>query len=259
MRNLCLSFLCLLLCCTTVAFAQPTSLSPLSSDSILTKADQMPYFSGCGSFANNTDDKRTCSDLELVNFLSRHLVYPEKAKHEGIEGTVFVSFIVDTLGIIKNPSVLTEIGGGCGKAALDVLWKMPHWEPAVHNGKKVKVRMNLPIQFFLRAKGWDEAEPFSLSWGTLNGKQTTKRQLLDNLSRKLYVRGPEGGNRYIGQLDFIFEKENRQISASSKGGISDELQKVVERAKKGGTFTVLASVQENGRFVTVERSFFVVK
>lgn len=228
-------------------------------DTVLIRAEQMPYFTGCEAFIDDNNEKRKCSDLELVRFLSRYLVYPEKAKYDGIEGTVFVSFIIDEKGAIYQPTVLKDIGGGCGEAALNVIKEMPNWEPGIHNGKRVKVRMNLPIQFFLRAKGIDEAEPYSISWGNLNGKQVTKDQLNDNASKKIYVRGPEGSNRYVDQIEFIYQKDSRLISASSRGEVSTELLKVVERIKKGGTFTINASVQDGGQFITVSRSFLIVK
>ena len=251
-----MTFLCLL-----VWQVLPAQFSPnnIALDSIYTKADQMPFFSGCESFDQSINAKRECSDLELVKFISRHLVYPNKAKYEGIEGTVFVSFIVDENGFVHDPSVLMDIGGGCGEAALEVLKQMPQWEPAFHNGHSVKVRMNLPIQFFLRAEGRDEAEPYSLSWGVLAGKQVTKDQLLNNLSSKVYVRGPEGSNRFIDQLEFIFQKDGRLVSASSRGDISPELEKVLQRVKKDGIFTIRASVQDDGQFVMIFRTFSVIK
>ncbi len=256
-RKLCTTLACLLLSLLSLQAQFDPFTFP--GDTVFTKVEQMPYFTGCELSENNTQIKRECSDVELVRFLSRYLIYPEEAKYNGIEGTVFVSFIVDENGLVLDPLVLKDIGGGCGKAALDVLQEMPRWEPAVHHGRKVKVKMNLPIQFYLRAESRDAAEPYSLSWGTLNGATTTKETLQDNLSRKLYIRGPEGGNRFVDQIEFIFEKDNRQISAFSKGDISADLGKVVDRVKKGGLFTINASVQDGGRFVTVSRSYTVTK
>ncbi len=233
--------------------------SALPCDTVFTKAEQMPYFTGCELLGDSSHEKRTCSDVEMVRFISRYLIYPDKAKYDGIEGTVFVSFIIDERGQVLNPVVLKDIGGGCGEAALDVIREMPRWQPAVHQGKNVKVRMNLPIQFFLRAENRDAAEVYSLYWGRLQGPTISKEILEENLSRKLYVRGPEGSDLPVDQIEFIFDKENRQVSAFSKGEISDELAKVVGRVKKGGTFTINASVQEGGRFVTVTRTYKVVK
>lgn len=257
MRKSYTTLACILLC----HLALHAQFDPfnLATDTIFTKAEQMPYFTGCELSENDAQIKRECSDLEMVRFISRYLIYPDLAKYNGIEGTVFVSFIVDENGLVLNPVVLKDIGGGCGEAALDVIKEMPRWEPAVHRGKKVKVKMNLPIQFFLRAESRDAAEPYSLSWGNVNGPTTTKEILEDNLSRKLYIRGPEGSDRFVDQVEFIFERDNRQVSAFSKGDISDDLKKVIDRVKKGGIFTINASVQDDGRFVTISRSYEVTK
>ena len=255
-RKSCAFLFCVLLC--QALPAQFDIFAP-SEDTVYTRVEQMPYFMGCEIYDDSIAAKRECSDLELVRFISRFLVYPDQARYNSIEGTVFVSFVIDENGEVTEPFILKDIGGGCGDAALDVIREMPKWESAVHQNQKVKVRMNLPIQFFLRAEHQDVAEQFSLSWGILNGQQTTKNQLLENLDQKLYVRGPEGSNRFVDEVEFVFEKENRLVSASSRGDITDELEKVVQRVKKGGTFTIHASVQNDGHFITVSRSFMVEK
>jgi len=239
--------------------AQAPPFSPFQPDTVFTRVDQMPYFIGCEAFDDGTPEKRQCSDTELVRFISRYLVYPEKAKMQGVEGTVFVSFIIGQEGLVSNLTILNDIGGGCGQAALDVIEEMPRWQPGIQLDKPVRVRMNLPIQFFLRAEGRDEAERYRLSWGGLHGEKTTKKTLQENLSHPLYVRGPEGSDRFVDELEFIFEKDSRIISAASRGSISPELEKVVDRVKSNGTFTVLASVQDKGQFITVSKSFKVVK
>lgn len=251
-------FAILLLFFSTFLSAQPFDFDT-SIDSVYTKADQMPFFEGCELETVTLESKKSCSELRMSQFIAEHLIYPDKAKYNGIEGTVYVSFIIDKTGHVQKPKVLVDIGGGCGEAALQVIKAMPKWEAALHKNQPVHVKMNLPIQFYLRDDSKDEAEPFNLSWGGLQSKQVTKEQLIDNLESKLYVRDSEGTMRYVDQIEFLFEKENRQISASSRGEMSDELKKVVDRVKKGGTFSVYASVQENGRFITISRSFLVVK
>ncbi|HFA50963.1 MAG TPA: energy transducer TonB [Bacteroidetes bacterium] len=255
-RELCTTILALL-CCHVLSAQGNYPAFP--DDTVFTVADEMPYFSGCRSFNKNDGRKRECSDLELVRFISQQLVYPAEARNKGIEGTVFVSFIIDEIGEVQNPSILTDIGGGCGEAALNVVRQMPPWTPALQNGQPVKTRMNLPIQFYLRAKNRDKAERFTISWGSLRSGQASKKELLDNLSKRVYVRGPEGDNRFIDELEFVFQKENRIVSATSRGSISAELKKVVERAKRGGTLVIHASVQDGGQFVAVSRQFQITR
>ncbi len=254
-RKSCSTVLALLL--FSVLSAQAPPFAPLA-DTVFTKVDQMPYFIGCEAYDDGTAEKRKCSDLELVRFISRYLVYPEKARHNGIEGTVFVSFVIGKDGLLGELSILKDIGGGCGQAAYDVIEEMPRWQPGIQQGKPVRVRMNLPIQFSLRAE-WKEAERYRLSWGNLHGKKATKNALRNSLAYQLCVRGPEGGKRYVDEIEFVFEKDGKVFSAASRGDISPELERIVDRVKHDGTFTIYASVQDNGRFVSVSRSFQIVK
>lgn len=80
-------------------------------------------------------------------YLATHIKYPEMALLQGIEGTVIVSFIVNTKGELKNIQVLKSIGGDCEKEALRVVNQMPKWKPGSQNGKPVSINMTIPIKF----------------------------------------------------------------------------------------------------------------
>ena len=77
----------------------------LSNDSVFSHPDQMPFFPGCGAYEKDPAARRRCSDQEMVRFISRHLVYPDSAKKEGIEGTVYVAFVIDQVGAVTQPFV----------------------------------------------------------------------------------------------------------------------------------------------------------
>lgn len=85
----------------------------------------------------------------LMDFLSKNIKYPEAAKEQGIEGRVFVTFVVEKDGSVNNVKVLRDIGGGCGEEAARVVKMMPKWKPGKQNGKVVRTQFNLPIQFRL--------------------------------------------------------------------------------------------------------------
>jgi TonB family protein len=86
----------------------------------------------------------------LKKFLSDNIQYPLLAKENGIQGTVYASFLVDKNGRIGNIKIIRGIGGGCDEEALRVLKKMPDWIPGKQNGKSVRVLFNLPIYFILK-------------------------------------------------------------------------------------------------------------
>ena len=83
----------------------------------------------------------------LVQYFSNNLRYPEEAQKAGIEGKVYVRFVVEKDGSISNINILREIGGGCGKEAVRVVRAMPKWKPGRNKGEAVRSQFNLPIRF----------------------------------------------------------------------------------------------------------------
>lgn len=86
----------------------------------------------------------------LYKYLAENIHYPEQAKADGIEGKVFVRFIVRDNGDIVNVEVSRGIGGGCDEEALRVVKNMPKWIPATSEGKVVNVQYVIPINFKLQ-------------------------------------------------------------------------------------------------------------
>lgn len=87
---------------------------------------------------------------EWNKYLKKNLKYPRQAKRMGIEGAVFLSFIVDKQGKISDIQVSRGIGGGCDEEAVRVLEGSPRWNPGKQRGRAVKSRMNLRIVFRLK-------------------------------------------------------------------------------------------------------------
>jgi TonB family protein len=82
-------------------------------------------------------------------YLSANLGYPTTARRKGIEGTVIVAFVVNTDGTVSDFEVLQGIGGGCDEEALRIVRGSPKWTPGMQDGKVVRTRMRLPINFML--------------------------------------------------------------------------------------------------------------
>ena len=97
--------------------------------------EQMPQYPG--------------GDEARIKYLSKNLKYPEEARREGIEGKVFVTFVVEKDGSITGAKILRGIGGGCDEETIRVIENMPDWEPGKQKGKAVRVRFNMPIVFKL--------------------------------------------------------------------------------------------------------------
>ena len=89
----------------------------------------------------------TGGDEARIKYLSESIKYPADALKKGIEGTVYVSFIVEADGSVTNVNILRGIGGGCDEEALRVVKEMPKWIPGMHKGKPARVQFNLPLKF----------------------------------------------------------------------------------------------------------------
>lgn len=86
----------------------------------------------------------------LVSYLSENLTYPKEAARKGIQGRVYISFIVNKEGKVTEATILKGIGYGCDEEALRVVNEMPDWMPATVNGEPVPVKYNLPVAFMLK-------------------------------------------------------------------------------------------------------------
>jgi len=85
----------------------------------------------------------------FYDYIGGNLQYPYRAKREGIEGRVFVEFVVEKDGSLTNIKVAKGIGGGCDEEAVRVIKGAPKWKPGKQLGRFVKVRMILQIKFNL--------------------------------------------------------------------------------------------------------------
>lgn len=237
---------------TTNSFAQAKAL---------VRAEQMPYLSGCERYKYKKEKKRACSNERMVSFLALNVEYPEEAKAAGTEGTVYVSFIIDEEGRVTEPSIIRDIGDGCGEAAIDVLNKMPRWEPGKDKGEIVKVKLNLPIHFFLKSGVSNplESDDYKITWGTLKGNSTSIKELQANLEKIIMVRDRFGDPVVFEGLNFSYQRKNNFQTATSNGLLTKKQKKIIKRAKAGGKFYIGVVVKDGNRKVKVGREFELVE
>lgn len=86
----------------------------------------------------------------LYSFIAANIRYPKKAKENGIQGTVYVRFVVKADGSISDVNVLRGIGAGCDEEAVRVVKAMPRWKPGTKNGKPINTQYTIPITFKLK-------------------------------------------------------------------------------------------------------------
>jgi protein TonB len=88
----------------------------------------------------------------FYHYIQENLKYPEEAKKQGIEGKVFVQFVVDKDGKLTEVKAVKGIGAGCDEEAVRVIKEAPAWNPATVVDMPVKIRMILPITYKLDKK-----------------------------------------------------------------------------------------------------------
>ncbi len=88
---------------------------------------------------------------ELYEYLQDNIYYPERMKNLGIEGTVYVSFVIEEDGSISRVAVERGIENGeeLNKIAIKAIQKMPNWIPGRSGNTSVAVKQTIPIQFSL--------------------------------------------------------------------------------------------------------------
>jgi hypothetical protein len=152
-----------LLCSCTTSFAQGTA----ASDTTIYEITDVPAYAlmaSCDPARHSAwplDSIRRCAEGQLLSILSNNIRYPAEAADANIQGTVVTSFVVELNGRMSNFKMLKDIGGGCGPEAIRVLKAFDEaglrWQPALLNGKPVRMRQSLPLRFRLQ-----EALPYYL-------------------------------------------------------------------------------------------------
>ena len=114
-----------------IVFEEPVEEEEV--EEVFTLVEEFPSFEG--------------GDLAFIKYIQKNLVYPEKARRMGLEGRVFVQFIVEKDGSLSNVIVLRGISGGCNEEAIRVMQKSPKWLSGKQRGRATRVQMVVPINF----------------------------------------------------------------------------------------------------------------
>ncbi len=86
-------------------------------------------------------------DGDLYKYLGDHLAYPEAAMDKGVQGTVYVTFVVEKDGNLTGVHVIHSLEHSLDSAAVACIRRMPKWKPGIQDGATVRVQYNLPIKY----------------------------------------------------------------------------------------------------------------
>ena len=121
---------------SSILFAQHPVSSSLAKSDILVIAEQMPEYVG--------------GQVAMSKFLSENLIYPAQAKKDSIEGRVYVEFVVDSIGKLRDINIIKSLSKECDEEVLRVISMMPAWKPGRQDHNPVNVRFLVPIIFQLK-------------------------------------------------------------------------------------------------------------
>jgi len=99
--------------------------------------DKMPEFPG--------------GQVEMIKFLSKNINYPTVALEQGVQGSIYVQFVIWKDGSVREVKVLRGVDSPLSNEAIRVIKMMPNWEPGTQRGIPVNTRYTLPIKFKLDA------------------------------------------------------------------------------------------------------------
>lgn len=113
----------------------PTEAVQDELEKVYKEADQMPEFPG--------------GMEEMMQYMIQSIKYPKELQESGVSGKVFVQFVVDSEGKVRQVEVLKSLHEQLDAEAVKVISGMPDWTPGKKDGKNVNVELVLPIAYTL--------------------------------------------------------------------------------------------------------------
>ena len=122
-------------------------------DSEKRSVEYIPVFSDCNP-TNSIEDAIKCNNLELKNYISDNLTYPDEAYNTGVEGIVQVGFIIKKDGYVSSIKILNSLSDVCDQQAIQIIQSMNDldygWEPAQLNKQYVDYYYTFDVEFNLK-------------------------------------------------------------------------------------------------------------
>jgi len=120
----------------------------LGDDTPFMIVENMPALGPCKSMRG--DERTMCTNGEIIKFVSKNTKYPSIAKDAGIQGKVYIYFVVGRDGYVKDVKVLREVDPRLDKEAKRVIESLPRFDPGQQRGKSVSVQYTIPVSFIIR-------------------------------------------------------------------------------------------------------------
>ncbi|MDX5404705.1 MAG: TonB family protein [Bacteroidota bacterium] len=106
--------------------------------------ENKPVFPGCENEPTE-DAKFMCFQQKIMQFISKEFQFPEMARQMGIQGKVYVNFVVEKDGSISNVQIARGVDKLLDDEAIRVVKRLPKFTPAKQRGKPVRMSYTVPI------------------------------------------------------------------------------------------------------------------
>lgn len=106
--------------------------------------ENKPVYPGCEKLATE-DERFNCFQSSMMSFIGKNFKFPEMAKTMGIQGRVFVNFVIEKDGSISNVQVARGVDPLLDDEAVRVVKSLPKFTPAKQRGKPVRMQYTVPI------------------------------------------------------------------------------------------------------------------
>ncbi len=127
----------------------------------MNQVEQVPLFTDCDANAS-AEEQKMCFQQGIKNYIGNNFRYPDAAYNLGLEGKIFVEFIIDRSGEVKEASIKRGLqfdeadkqaaAEETNNYAVKLVKGMPAMSPALKDGKKVAMKFVLPIQLKMPPK-----------------------------------------------------------------------------------------------------------
>lgn len=163
-KNIFVSIFCMFIiasCSTSKNVKQPPG-KPKSFDAIYRSPQESARFPGC---EDKVDEYRLgCAQMKLSDYVKANMKYPKDCVKDSLEGMSFVSFVIDTNGVVSQIALNKKaVNPSMDQEAIRIVKtfnKMnPKWIPARQHGLKVSSELVIPIKFKIRKPKLQVAAP----------------------------------------------------------------------------------------------------
>ncbi len=203
----------------------------------------------------------------LKEFLQNEIEYPAIAKKLGIQGKIYVTFIVTKEGKVTEPEITRGVDPMLDEEALHVASKLPDWKPGKQNGEVVNVSYTVPVDFVLPSvQGFnkDASVETKNALFVVNGKEYN-RDIHDinpeTIASVTVLKDAKATDKYgvkgkDGVIEVTLKPENITTDLKLRKFIAREVKYPVEAQDNGivGRIAMAVTFNKDGKIVKVDKS-----